>query len=134
MTRFATLLIGVLLAGGIGRTGAPESSPQRPRCTLNQGADARGGPITIPVSPGAAGKGPEEPPHDVSGVLHPVADVPLPGRPVRFDYQSLDSAAGRLYISHMNDAHVEVFDLRSRKVLARVAETPGVTGVTCCGC
>src|SRR5438132_11469503 len=104
--RRAALLIAVLSAGGVARILAPEHPPQRPRCTLSQGADARGGPVTIPLSPGAAGKDAEEPPHDVPGVLHPVADVPLPGRPVRFDYQSLDSAAGRLYISHMNDAPV----------------------------
>ena len=31
-----------------------------------------------------------------------VADIPVPGPAVRFDYQSLDSTSGRLYISHMN--------------------------------
>jgi DNA-binding beta-propeller fold protein YncE len=56
-------------------------------------------------------------------------DIPLPGRPVRFDYQSQDPQSGRLYISHMNDGHVEVFDTRSRKVVGRVAGTPRVTGV-----
>src|SRR4051812_46574130 len=34
--------------------------------------------------------------------LHVVADVPLPGPANRFDYQSVDPAAGRLYVSHMN--------------------------------
>lgn len=56
-------------------------------------------------------------------------DIPLPGRPVRFDYQSQDPQSGRLYISHMNDGHVEVFDTRARKVLGRVAGTPAVTGI-----
>ncbi|HXI20786.1 MAG TPA: YncE family protein, partial [Gemmatimonadales bacterium] len=58
-----------------------------------------------------------------------VADIPLPGRPVRFDYQTEDPGAGRLYLSHMNDAHVEVFDTRTRRVVGRVPDTPGVTGV-----
>ena len=35
-------------------------------------------------------------------VLEKVADIALPGPAVRFDYQSLDAEAGRLYISHMN--------------------------------
>ena len=30
-----------------------------------------------------------------------VADVPLPGSAVRFDYQSLDVANNRLYIAHI---------------------------------
>ena len=34
--------------------------------------------------------------------LKTVTDVPLPGPAVRFDYQSLDSTTGRLYIAHMN--------------------------------
>src|SRR5712692_397695 len=33
--------------------------------------------------------------------LRVVADVPLPGSASRFDYQSLESASGRLFISHM---------------------------------
>jgi DNA-binding beta-propeller fold protein YncE len=37
-----------------------------------------------------------------------VADVPLPGKPVRFDYQQIDSSKKRLFIAHMNDASVVV--------------------------
>jgi hypothetical protein len=33
--------------------------------------------------------------------LKTVADIPLPGGATRFDYQSLDPATGRLYLSHM---------------------------------
>jgi DNA-binding beta-propeller fold protein YncE len=58
-----------------------------------------------------------------------VADVPLPGNPTRFDYQSLDSRTGILYISHMGDGEVLAFDTRSRKVLARLPGFPSVTGV-----
>ena len=29
-----------------------------------------------------------------------VRDIPLPGRTTRFDYQSIDSSSGRLYIAH----------------------------------
>ncbi len=58
--------------------------------------------------------------------LRPVADVPLPGPPVRFDYQSVDSAAGRLYIAHMNAGTLVVFDTRAQRV---VAELPGFASV-----
>lgn len=56
-------------------------------------------------------------------------DVPLPGAAVRFDYQSLDVASGRLYISHMGDGHVVVFDIRSNRVIANIPGVPGSTGV-----
>lgn len=50
-------------------------------------------------------------------VLKTVADIPLPGPAVRFDYQSLDAKNGRLYISHMNANQLVVFDTRNRKVV-----------------
>jgi Uncharacterized conserved protein len=58
-----------------------------------------------------------------------VADVPLPGRAARFDYQSLDPVAGRLWISHMGAAEVLAFDVRTRQVVSRVSSMPGATGV-----
>jgi DNA-binding beta-propeller fold protein YncE len=58
-----------------------------------------------------------------------VADVPLPGKAARFDYQSFDSAAGRLWIAHMGAGEVLGFDVRARRVVARVPDMPGVTGV-----
>lgn len=61
--------------------------------------------------------------------LRLVADVPLPGAPVRFDYQSLDAASGRLYISHMNADQLVVFDTRARRVVANLDGFPGVRGV-----
>jgi DNA-binding beta-propeller fold protein YncE len=58
-----------------------------------------------------------------------VADVPLPGRPARFDYQSLDPTTGRLWIAHMGANEVLGFDVRARQVVARVPNMPGATGV-----
>jgi DNA-binding beta-propeller fold protein YncE len=58
-----------------------------------------------------------------------VADVPLPGKPARFDYQSLDPATGLLWIAHMGADEVLGFDTRTRRVVARVAAMEGVTGV-----
>jgi YVTN family beta-propeller protein len=118
----AAAFMGVLWAG------ASAVDHQAARCSLKQGADPRLGPVRIPRTH-ARGEEVRESPQGASAVLRPVVDIPLPGRPVRFDYQSQDPHSGRLYISHMNDAHVEVFDTRSRKVVGRVAETPRVTGV-----
>jgi DNA-binding beta-propeller fold protein YncE len=58
-----------------------------------------------------------------------VADVPLPGKPARFDYQSFDAAAGRLWIAHMGAGEVLAFDVRARKIVARVADMSGATGI-----
>ena len=58
-----------------------------------------------------------------------VADVPLPGPAVRFDYQSFDSASERLYISHMNADQIVVFDVRARKLVANLDGFPRVHGV-----
>jgi DNA-binding beta-propeller fold protein YncE len=61
--------------------------------------------------------------------LTKVADVPLPGPAVRFDYQSLDSIQGRLYIAHMNANQLVVFDIKKRHVVANLAGFPSVHGV-----
>ena len=63
------------------------------------------------------------------GPLRVLRDLPLPGPANRFDYQSIDPAGGRLYISHMNAGRVVVFDLDSSRVVAEVAGTPRVTGI-----
>jgi DNA-binding beta-propeller fold protein YncE len=58
-----------------------------------------------------------------------VADVPLGGTAARLDYQSLDPTVGRLWIAHMGADEVLAFDVRARRVVARVPGMPGVTGV-----
>jgi len=68
-------------------------------------------------------------PPPVAAVLERVADIPLPGPPARFDYQSVDAAASRLYISHMNAGELVVFDLQGRRVEGTVGDLPRVTGV-----
>jgi len=64
-----------------------------------------------------------------SPVLRIVADIPLPGPAVRFDYQSVDTMANRLYISHMNAGELIVFNLVKRTVEGTVGDLPKVTGV-----
>lgn len=62
-------------------------------------------------------------------VLEHVADVPLPGPAVRFDYLSIDTTANRLYVSHMNAGQLVVFDLSARTVVGIVGDLPRITGV-----
>lgn len=61
--------------------------------------------------------------------LKKVADVPLPGLPVRFDYQSLDTTHGRLYIAHMKANQLVVFDTKKREVVANLDGFASVHGV-----
>src|SRR5207248_1224777 len=61
--------------------------------------------------------------------LSKVADVPLPGPAVRFDYQSIDTSHGRLYIAHMKANQLVVFDVRARRVAANLDGFARVHGV-----
>src|SRR2546427_5822290 len=61
--------------------------------------------------------------------LRVVADVPLPGSASRFDYQSLESASGRLFISHMGAGQLVVYDVRAERVVGNLNGFPTVTGV-----
>lgn len=63
------------------------------------------------------------------GALRVLRDVPLPGPANRFDYQSVDPAAHRLYISHMDAGQLVVFDLDSSTVVATVPGLDRATGV-----
>ena len=64
-----------------------------------------------------------------SAPLKQVADVPLPGPAVRFDYQSLDASNGRLYIAHMNADQLVVFDTKKRQVVANLDGFSNIHGV-----
>jgi len=66
---------------------------------------------------------------DAGKLLVRVKDVPLPGGATRFDYQSFDATTGRLYLSHMGDGDVVVFDTETDKVVANLRGFPTVTGV-----
>jgi DNA-binding beta-propeller fold protein YncE len=62
-------------------------------------------------------------------VLQLVADIPLPEPAVRFDYQSLNPADGRLYIAHMNADQLVVFDTKKREVIANLDGFHRIHGV-----
>ena len=68
-------------------------------------------------------------PSATTPILQTVADVPLPGPAVRFDYQSLDQDADRLYIAHMNAGTLLVFDIKARRVVADLEGFEKVHGV-----
>src|SRR6266480_1614917 len=59
---------------------------------------------------------------DTKKLLAPVKDVPLPGGATRFDYQSFDPTTGRLYLSHMGDGDVVVFDTQALAVTKRIPD------------
>jgi DNA-binding beta-propeller fold protein YncE len=61
--------------------------------------------------------------------LSTVVDVPLPGGTTRFDYQSFDPKTHTLYLSHMGDGELVVFNAKTRTVTASLSAFPTVTGV-----
>ena len=66
---------------------------------------------------------------DAALPLQPVADVPLGGNPTRLDYQSLDAGRHLLFIAHLGDSAVIVFDTLSRRVVTRILGVSHVHGV-----
>lgn len=58
-----------------------------------------------------------------------VADFPLSGKATRLDYESLDPRTARLYIAHLGDSAVIVFDTQSGKVIQDIADVGQVHGV-----
>jgi DNA-binding beta-propeller fold protein YncE len=79
--------------------------------------------VSLALASGAEGETASAP------LLEHLADVPLPGPAVRFDYQTIDTTANRLYISHMNAGVLLVFDLSTRSVEGTVGDLPRTTGV-----
>jgi len=61
--------------------------------------------------------------------LDQLADVPLPGRATRFDYQAIDSERGHLVIAHMNDASVLVVRLDDGSLVRELTGVPTARGV-----
>lgn len=58
----------------------------------------------------------------------PAGDIAIGGPlPAQWDYQYVDSAARRLYVSH--NAEVVVIDTATDTVVGRIGETPGVHGI-----
>ena len=61
--------------------------------------------------------------------LRKVADIPLGGHTTRLDYVSFDLARNLLYIAHLGDSEVIVFNLKTSQVAGRISNVSGVHGV-----
>jgi DNA-binding beta-propeller fold protein YncE len=61
--------------------------------------------------------------------LHRAATIPLPGDSSRFDYASLDSGRGLLFIAHLGAGQVIEVDIHTQKVIRTIPDLPGVHGV-----
>ena len=57
-------------------------------------------------------------------VLSKGGRCPASGSALRFDYQYTDTAADRLYLSHMNAGELVVFDVQGRRVVDTWATCP----------
>ena len=58
-----------------------------------------------------------------------VADIPLGGNTTRLDYESLDQGRHLLFIAHLGDSAVIVFDTRADRVVTRIEGISKVHGV-----
>jgi YVTN family beta-propeller protein len=63
------------------------------------------------------------------GFLQPVADIPLGGNTTRLDYENLDPGRHLLFIAHLGDSAVIVFDTHEQRVLKRIPDVSKVHGV-----
>ena len=66
---------------------------------------------------------------DLATMFTPVGDYPLGKSTDRLDYQSVDTAARRLYIADMGAGQLLSFDLDNNKLVAALDNFPKVTGV-----
>src|SRR5882672_5907066 len=84
---------------------APPKNPA-PSSTASSAPDSA---LSSPASP-ASGNLP----------LRTLRDVPLSGGATRFDYQSFDQNTGRLYIAHLGDGALTIFDVNKETVIGDV--------------
>jgi DNA-binding beta-propeller fold protein YncE len=61
--------------------------------------------------------------------LHPVGEVALPGDESRFDYASLDSGRGLLFIAHLGASEVVEADVHAHTVVRTIPDLAQVHGV-----
>ncbi|WP_321794718.1 YncE family protein [Caballeronia sp. J97] len=61
--------------------------------------------------------------------LRHVVDLPLPGRPTRWDYASGDPQTDLLFIAHLGDSEIVVVNTRSARVITTIPHISSVHGV-----
>jgi YVTN family beta-propeller protein len=62
-------------------------------------------------------------------LLESVADIPLGGNTTRLDYESLDPGRHLLFVAHLGDSAVIVFDTKTQRVITRIPDISKVHGV-----
>ncbi|AGB24359.1 hypothetical protein Mycsm_04106 [Mycobacterium sp. JS623] len=65
--------------------------------------------------------------------LQPAGDIPLPGDNSRFDYASLDTQRGLLFVAHLGASEVVEIDVRAHRVVRTVPNISQVHGVLAVG-
>jgi YVTN family beta-propeller protein len=66
---------------------------------------------------------------ETNALLQSVADIPLGGNTTRLDYASIDPDRHLLFIAHLGDSAVIVFDTKAQRVVSRIANIRSVHGV-----
>jgi DNA-binding beta-propeller fold protein YncE len=66
---------------------------------------------------------------DLGALFVKVADVPIGEKTSRFDYESLDAKSGHLYVSKMDAGKLDVFDVRTQRLVTERDGFPKITGV-----
>jgi YVTN family beta-propeller protein len=61
--------------------------------------------------------------------LQLVADIPLGGHTTRLDYESFDAGRHLLFIAHLGDSALIVFDTQAQRVVTRIADVSKAHGV-----
>src|SRR5258705_7005643 len=94
---------------------APATDPAAPSSTSLPATESTAG----PASSATSGNLP----------LRTLRDVPLSGSATRFDYQSFDPNSGRLYIAHLGDSSMVVFDTKKETMVGEVKTLAHVHGI-----
>lgn len=111
-------LICILGCRGAAPSPVPSTPGESPRSLAASTATISGAAASAPSTTAVA-----------SLPLLPVRDTELPGKPVRFDYQDIDSANGHLVIAHMNDASVVVVNTSDGSLVKVISGVPRARGV-----
>jgi YVTN family beta-propeller protein len=61
--------------------------------------------------------------------LQKLGDYPLPGDTSRYDYLTFDPTTHRMYIAHLGQGVIHVFDTQTKQLVGTVDGVPGVHGV-----
>lgn len=117
------VVLACLAAAAVEVCNEPHSSSGRSAPSIPQHAAL----ALVGVAPGIAVD--RAPDRRAPPVLRTVAEIPLTGPAVRFDYQTLDTLSDRLYIAHMDADQLVVVDLAQRAVLATLNGFDRVHGV-----